>query len=200
LFLIIQIVSIGTLPDLAKSERPLADAAAGFMGNFGAGFIAVGALISVLGNLNGGFLAASRLPFAMAEQNELPQALAKTHPQFKTPTLSILITAVLVLLLTIQSSFLTAVAIATITRLLVYASTCLALPFFRRRTNIPNAEYKAPYGIMASILSLALIVWLMVNVDYKKEGLAIAIAVVIGLVLYFAYRFFGKKSDEVSAI
>jgi amino acid transporter len=200
LFLVIQIVSIGTLPDLGKSERPLADAAVGFMGTFGAGFIAIGALISILGNLNGGFLAASRLPFAMAEQNELPRALAKTHRKFKTPTLSILITAAITLALTIQSSFLTAVAIATITRLLVYATTCLALPVFRRRENVPNAVYKAPFGIAASILSLALIVWLMANIDYKKEGLAIIITAVIGLGLYFLYRLLSSKKDKPAAI
>ncbi|MBA2735151.1 MAG: amino acid permease, partial [Pyrinomonadaceae bacterium] len=42
LFIIIQIVAIGTLPELAASERPLADAAGKFMGSFGAAFIAVG--------------------------------------------------------------------------------------------------------------------------------------------------------------
>ncbi|HVE56085.1 MAG TPA: APC family permease, partial [Pyrinomonadaceae bacterium] len=85
LFMIIQIVSIGTLPGLAASERPLADAAGNFLGTYGAAFIAIGALVSILGNLNGGYLASSRIPFAMAEQNELPQILAKTHSKFKTP-------------------------------------------------------------------------------------------------------------------
>ena len=200
LFLVIQVVAIGTFPGLAQSERPLADAAATFIGGIGAGFIVIGALISILGNLNGGFLAASRLPFAMAEQNELPRALAKTHPKFKTPALSIFITAAITLVLTIQSSFLTAVAIATITRLLVYATTCLALPVFRRRQDIPQAEYRAPFGIAASILSLALIAWLMTNVDYKKEGLAVILAVAVGLVLYFSYRFFGKRKVEPKTI
>ena len=138
LFVLIQIVTIGNLPDLAKSERPLADAAGKFMGSFGAAFIAVGALISILGNLNGGFLAASRLPFAMAEQKDLPQVLARTHEKYKTPFFSIILTAAVILVLTIQSSFFTAVTIATITRLLVYAATCLALPVFRRRSDIPG--------------------------------------------------------------
>lgn len=195
LFILVQIVAIGTLPGLANSERPLADAATGFMGNFGARFIAIGALISIFGHFNGGFLATSRLPFAIAEQKELPEVFAKTHPRFKTPTWSILITAVVMLILTIQSSFLTAVTISTVTRLLVYATTCLALPVFRRREDVPKAEFKAPYGIAASILSLGLIVWLMFNVDYKKEGLAILIAIATGMLIYFAYRIFGSPKD-----
>jgi basic amino acid/polyamine antiporter, APA family len=194
LFLIVQIVAIGTLPELAASERPLADAAAKFMGAFGATFIGVGALISILGNLNGGFLASSRIPFAMAEQKELPAVLGKTHAKFKTPYLSIFVTGAVILILTLWSSFYTAVAIATITRLLVYATTCAALPVFRWRPNAPQAEFIAPLGIVAAVLSLGLIVWLLTNVDFKKEGLAILIVAAVGLVIFAVSKMAGKKA------
>jgi APA family basic amino acid/polyamine antiporter len=85
LFILIQIVAIGTLPELAKSDKPLADSAGVFMGAFGAAFITVGAIISILGNLNGGYLATTRIPFAMAEQKELPEFIGRTHENFKTP-------------------------------------------------------------------------------------------------------------------
>lgn len=196
LFIVIQIVAVGTLPELAGSKTPLADAAGKFMGYFGAAFITVGALISVLGNLNGGFLAASRIPFAMAEQKDLPQILAKTHKKFKTPFVSLLLTAVLIYIFTLQTSFYTALAIATITRLIVYATTCASLPIFRWRSCTPRAEFLAPFGILASLLSLILIGWLLTNVDFKKEGLPILIAAAVGLVLYFAYRFFSKSRSE----
>lgn len=196
LFLIIQIVSIGTLPDLAQSTTPLADAAGKFMGGFGAIFIGIGALVSILGNLNGGFLAASRIPFAMAEQNEMPQILGKTHEKFKTPYVSIILTAIVILILTIQSSFFTAVTIATVTRLLVYATTCAALPVFRRRKDIPKAEFFVPFGIIAAVLSLALIVWLLAGVDFRKEGMPILIAVGIGLILYVIQRFTRKSATS----
>ncbi|MDQ3041965.1 MAG: APC family permease, partial [Acidobacteriota bacterium] len=156
LFIIIQIVSIGTLPELAQSERPLADAAGKFMGSFGAAFIAAGALVSILGNLNGGFLAASRIPYAMAEQRELPQIIGATHERFKTPYVSLFLTATAMLFLTVQSSFISALTIATITRLLVYATTCASLPVFRFRTGAPEAKFIAPFGIAASVISLIL--------------------------------------------
>jgi basic amino acid/polyamine antiporter, APA family len=195
LFIVIQIVAIGTLPNLADSKTPLADAAGNFLGSFGASFIAIGALVSILGNLNGGFLAASRIPFAMAEQKELPQSLAKTHEKFKTPYISLLLTAAVILVFTLQTSFYAALTIATITRLLVYATTCASLPVFRRRNNAPEAKFIAPFGIAATILSLILIVWLLTNVDFRKEGLAILIAAVFGLIVYFAYRFYRKRAS-----
>ena len=195
LFFVVQVVAIGTLPTLAGSKTPLADAAGQFMGTFGAGFIAIGALISVLGNLNGGFLSSSRIPFAMSEQKELPAVLSKTHPRFRTPHIAIILTSAVVLVLTIFTTFLTAVTIASITRLLVYATTCLALPVFRQRTDVPPARFSVPLGILASVLSLGLIAWLLTNVDFKKEGLPIMIASAIGLLIYLAYRFLGRTSE-----
>jgi len=194
LFILIQVVAVGTLPGLATSERPLAEAAGTFLGTFGAAFIIVGALVSVLGNLNGGFLPTSRIPFAMAEQKELPSILAKTHSKFKTPYVSIILTSLVIFVFTIQTSFVTALTIATITRLLVYAVTCASLPVFRSRTDAPPAKFIAPFGIIAAVLSLGLIVWLLANVDYKKEGLVMLIMAAIGLVIYFAYRFLGKRN------
>lgn len=196
LYLLIQTVAIGTLPGLAGSKTPIADAAGTFLGGFGATFIAVGALISILGNLNGGFLAASRLPFAMAEQKELPQVIGKTHERFKTPYISIFITAGAIIALTIYSSFFTAVTIATVTRLLVYATTCLALPVFRKNSSAPPAKFTAPFGIGAAVISVILIGWLLTQVDFAKEGLPILIAAIVGLVIYLLYRFFGNSSEK----
>ncbi|MFN2500765.1 MAG: APC family permease [Pyrinomonadaceae bacterium] len=188
LYILIQTVSIGTLPGLATSERPLADAATVSLGALGAGFITIGALISIFGNLNVGVLSATRLLFAMSEQRELPPAVAKTHARFKTPYVAIGLTAVVILVLTIQSSFLTALTIATITRLLVYATTCLALIVFRRRDDLPQPAFAAPYGIVAALLSIGLIVWLLTNVDFAKEGVAILIAALVGLVIFGGFR------------
>ncbi|PYT00384.1 MAG: APC family permease [Acidobacteria bacterium] len=186
-YIAIQIVSIGTLPGLATSERPIADAASGFLGRYGAAFISLGVIVSILGNLNTGVLSATRTLFAMSEQRELPRIFEWTHPRFKTPYVSIIATTLVMLGLTIYSSFLTAVAIATITRLLFYATTCLALPIFRRRTDLPPAQFSAPFGVVAAVLSLILIVWLLTNVDFSKEGLPIVIFATIGFIVYAAY-------------
>lgn len=195
LYILIQIVSIGSLPGLATSERPLADAAASFMGRFGAAFITVGALISILGNLNVGLLGGTRLLFAISEQRDLPPVLAVTHERFKTPHISIMLTAAVILVLTLQSSFLTALAIATITRLLVYATTCIALPLFRSRGDAaPEAKFIAPLGVISSLLSIGLIVWLLAQVDLAKEGVRILIAAAIGLVIYGAYKSMSRRS------
>ena len=197
IYIVVQIVSIGTLPGLAASERPIADASVVFLGPFGAAFISIGVVVSILGNLNTGALSASRTLFGMSEQGDLPPVFDRTHSKFKTPYVSIIVTAVVMLILTIQSSFFTAVAIATIARLLFYATTCLALPIFRRRADLPKAPFTVPFGVVAAVLSIGLIVWLLTNVDYAKEGLAVIIAAAIGLILYASSYFFRQKREEV---
>src|SRR5262245_30691668 len=65
-YILIQVVCVGTLPELAASNRPLADSSERFLGVVGATVITVGVAISIIGNLVVVLLAAARLPFAMA--------------------------------------------------------------------------------------------------------------------------------------
>lgn len=193
IFISVQFVAIGTFSELAKSERPLADAATQFMGSFGGAFIALGALISILGNLNGGFLAATRLPFAMADEDKaLPSIVAKTHPTFRTPHVAILLTALPILILTLQSSFLSALTMATLTRLLVYATTCLALPILRRRNDLAEPRFKLPFGNFIAVVSIALIIYLLSTITLT-ELRNLAISALVGFVLWFMFRKFSKN-------
>jgi len=195
LYIFVQGVAIGTLPELTTSDRPLTDAANGFLGPFGAALIAGAAVVSIFGNLNVGVLNGTRLLFAMGENRELPRLLGRIHPRYKTPYISIILNGLIMLILTVQSSFLTALAIAVITRLLVYATTCLALPVFRFRTKGASTAFLIPFGFLISILALALIGWLLANVDFGKEGLAVIALAIVGLVLYGGSRFFEKSES-----
>ena len=187
-----QTVAIGTLPQLASSERPLADAAVNFIGPMGCRSSPSAAIISIFGNLNVGLLAGSRLLYAMGERNELPAIFASTHQRFRTPVASLIVKTVFIFVLTVQSSFISAVAIATITRLLVYATTCLALPIFRSRGDVPEARFKAPLGMAAAVLSMVLIAWLLTSVDFAKEGISLAVWLFIGLVIFVLMKLFGR--------
>jgi amino acid transporter len=192
LYILIQVVCVGTLPGLAQSTKPLADAGSLFLGPAGGAIISAGAIISITGNLNILLLSGSRLPFAMAEQKQLPAFVGSIHRKFFTPYVSILITAALMLFLTLKSSFLTALTISTIARLVTYAATCLALPVFRARADVPAAVFRLPGGTIIAILSLLLIVWLLLNSNLGEAGAA-AWAGGAGLVIYFAYWLYSRR-------
>ncbi len=186
-YILIQIVCIGTLPGLSASDRPLADAARNFLGQPGAAIISIGAVISILGNLNVVMLSASRLPFAMAERGELPRFLAAVNKRFSTPHAAILLTSVLMAALTLSGTFLYAVTLSTLARLLVYTATCAALPVLRRRAVAPPCTFRVPGGLLVSLGVLVLTVWLLWSSTWR-EARDTAIAAAIGLAVYAGSR------------
>lgn len=200
LFLLIQVVCIGTLPQLSASERPLADASRNFLGVLGPSIISATALVAILGTLNAVMLALTRLPFSMAVENQLPRWLARVHPRFHTPHVSILISAAAVLLLALSGTFMYAVRVTVVTRVIVYISTCVALPVLRRRDKTiaragkqgSRTAFHLPVGILISIVCVILCLLLLANSSWR-EVRDVAIAVAIGLVFYAATRFFSKE-------
>ncbi|HWX43224.1 MAG TPA: amino acid permease [Blastocatellia bacterium] len=188
LFILIQAVCIGTLPQLGGSERPLAEASSRFLGGAGPSVISAGALISILGTMNVIMLASSRIPFALAEQGQLPRFLLRIHPRFRTPHVSILISAALVLLLALSGTFIYLLTLSLITRIIVYAVTCAALPVLRRRKAAPAASFKAPAGVLVSIGAVMICVALLFSAQWH-EVRDVVIGASAGLVLYLGLRF-----------
>jgi len=192
-YILIQVVCIGTLPELAKSTKPLADAGQRFMGTAGGVLISAGAMISIAGNLNILVLSGSRIPFAIAERKQLPSFLAQVNQRFFTPHASIMITAAVMLVVTLKSSFVAALTISAIARLVTYAVTCTALPVLRRKASVPAAIFKVRGGPIIAVAALGLSIWLLAN-STLREAIQAAIAATVGLLIYLTYRFARYKS------
>ena len=204
-YVLIQVVCIGTLPGLGNSAKPLADAGQQFMGNAGGALISAGAIISIAGNLNIVLLSGSRVPFAIAEQNQLPAFLARVHRRFFTPHVAIVITAALMLVLTLKSSFVQALTISTIARLVTYAATCLALPVLRHRKDAPPMEFRVRGGTAdRHCLTVAggvasdqqrMTDWTAGKKWWAFETVQAALAGAVGLALYFGYRLYRGRAS-----
>jgi amino acid transporter len=199
LYIVIQVVCIGTLPGLANSERPLVDASSRFLGASGAYILSVGALISVTGTLNSIMLAAPRVLFAMAEQGQLPRPLAGTHRRFRTPHIAILISAAVMLVLTLQDTFMSALTISTVIRLLAYIATCISLPVLRFRNDLALPRFSAPGGAAVAVAATALSVWLLSN-SPANDARAAGLAAALGLIIFFVWGKPQKKADPYRAL
>jgi APA family basic amino acid/polyamine antiporter len=185
LYVALQAICIGTVPNLATSQRPLADAGGYIMGSAGAAFISFGALISIAGTMNGNMLTGPRLLFAMAENGQLPRIASLTHARFKTPHIAILFSAALMLLLTLSGTFISLATLSTVIRLTTYASTCAAVQVLRRRREEPGL-FVMPFGQVISTAALLLIVWLLSSSAWS-EVIKTLLAALAGLLLYAAY-------------
>ena len=153
IFTLAQVVSLGTLADLPASKTPLADSALLFAGAAGALLLTAGAAISMTGNNVGQAVAGSRHLFALAEQRDIPEVLARIHPVYRTPWISIIATTGVALAMALSGLFATLAAGSAVSRLVVYIGTCGAVarfpPAVVRRPCPPRAVHR-PRGSRAS--------------------------------------------------
>jgi len=154
LYVLLQFACIGTLGSLATSTRPVADAATAMVGDAGGVVITAGAVVLLLGVLVSLMLGASRTLFAMAEREQMPRALARVHPRFRTPVAAIGIACLAAWASTLASTFTTAISIAVGTRVLSYIVVCAALPALRRRRDVAPARFRLPAGDLVAALSI----------------------------------------------
>ena len=133
LYMLIQVVCIGTLPSLAQTDKPLADAASNFLPGWGGTAITIGALISFTGTLNGGVLVTSRTAYGMAEKKVLPSFLGKVHDKFRTPYISLLFVCGILLMLTLTNSLFFLLTVNALGTLALYIISCASLIKLRKK-------------------------------------------------------------------
>jgi basic amino acid/polyamine antiporter, APA family len=186
LFTLVQIVALGTLPGLAASKTPLADAAMLFMGGSGAALLTMGAVLSTTGNNMGQALSGSRNLFALAEQGDLPRFFGFVHPIFRTPVNAILVTSGVSLVLAVSGRYADLALVSAISRLLVYVATCastLRLRSLAFSGLVKPPTFVVPFGPL--IPSAAIVIALAMLAGARREQLiAGAVSLVVGGLLY----------------
>ncbi|HRE53122.1 MAG TPA: APC family permease [Flavitalea sp.] len=187
-YCLIQLVCIGSLPGLATSDRPLAEAAAGFMGPWGGGLIVAGALISITGTLNVLLLSGSRMPYALSLEKQLPPVFTTVHPKYLTPTWSLIAMGAAIAIVSLLWSFITALAVASVIRVLVYLIVCAALIKLRKQNanTSGKAHFKLRYGRPLALTGIGLSFWLL-SATKQNEIVSVSVCILAGLVLYFIF-------------
>ncbi|PYU73522.1 MAG: hypothetical protein DMG49_05995 [Acidobacteria bacterium] len=153
LFIAVQYLVIHTIPNVATSSAPAVDSARRFLAPLGVRIVAAGTLVSAYGYLSANMLHTPRITFAMGERGDFPAFFGKIHPRFRTPHLSIVIFAIVLLLFSIAGNFRWNAMLSSVARLFVYGSVAAALRALRKKQ--PQAEaFRLPYGILIAGLAL----------------------------------------------
>lgn len=185
LYVGLQTVAQGVLgPELAQNtEAPLAAAAARVFGDWGARLLHVGGVISIYATVSGDMLGAPRVVFASARDGSLPRILARVHPTYKTPYVSIIVFASVICALALSGTFKPLAQVASGSILVVYAGVSLAVLRVRRRDG-PGAAgaFTIPGGAVVPVLSCLVVAWLLWQLTpAEATGLASLVGVAVAV-------------------
>ncbi len=181
LYALAQLGAMSALPDLSQTKTPIASAAAALIGPIGAIIVTVGALLSMAGTNSGTMLEGSRMLYALARDRR-GGPISYVHPRFHTPTVAIVIHAVVALVLALAGSFEKLALLSATARLTTYLVTSASIPFLRRGS---TSTFRIPLIVPA----LGVLISLAFFFSLKMENfLAAAIAIVVGAGVYLATR------------
>jgi len=184
---LVQVVAEGTLPTLASSQTPLADAAFAFMGAGGALLIGIGAVISMMGNNAGQILTGSRLLFALGENGDLPRFFGRVHPRFRTPANAVLFSAGVTLTLALSGSFAVLAAASAVARLITYLGVCTATLRLRNPRFdhvVRPATFVTPFGPVVPVLATLVSSGILVGAS-RQQLVTGGLALIAGAALFF---------------
>ena len=194
LYIMIQVTVQGILGGSITEYRdaPLAETARRMIGPAGATFVIAGATFSMFGNISGMVLNMPRVLFAAARDNVIPfHSLAKVHPRFLTPHVSVIIYAALGFLSASAGEFRQLALLSSASYLLIYLGVVLSMIRFRLTHDNADGSYRIPGGYIIPVISVIAIVWLLTNIP-ANELRAMVLFIVILTVLYFMLALFRR--------
>jgi APA family basic amino acid/polyamine antiporter len=181
-YISVQYVVIRILPDAGASQMVAVDAARRFLGPFSVSLVTLGILVSAYGYLSANMLHTPRLTFAMGQSGDFPAFFAAIHPRFRTPHLSIVTFAILLLLFSVGTDFRWSAILGAVSRLFIYGCVAAALPVLRRKQ--PNADaFRLPGGMLFPGLAL-LFTGTLVTQMHLRELVVVAITVLLALLTW----------------
>lgn len=174
----------------AREDRVATAVMTQMFGSIGGSLMAVAIMISGFGCCNGLILSGARVYYAMAKDGLFFRSVARLHPVYKTPAISLMVQMVWTCVLCISGSYGQLLDYIIFAVLVFYVLTIFGL-FVLRRTH-PEAErpYKAVgYPVLPAIyIVMALfidVVLLRYKPQYTWPGLFI---VLLGIPVYYIWR------------
>ncbi len=186
IYVAVQWVALGTVPDLGTSATPLADGAGDFLGTWGGWLLTAGAAISILGTNGGSVLAGPRYLFALARDGFGPRVLASVHPRFRTPAAALLTQTAIALPLALSGSFVGLATLSVVARLVTYLATASAVPVLRRH-HAATESFRLPGGLAIPAIAIMVSLALLANASWTNLAAAAA-AALVGAVIYLLRR------------
>jgi APA family basic amino acid/polyamine antiporter len=186
---------IGSGIQYAAEDRVATAAVQVMLGGKGAGLMAAAIMISTFGCTNGMVMAGARVYYAMAKDRLFFSSVAKVHPKYHTPAISLLVQGVWAAILTLTGTYSELLDYVIFAAVLFYILTIVGI--FRLRHTRPDAP--RPYRVWGYpvlpllYIALATFVELVLLTHKTFRSLAGLSIVAIGIPVYYLWRRGGKE-------
>ena len=179
------VLPIGEIPG---SRLVAADVAQRVIGPAGVVFVSITVMVSTFGTLNTVLFTSPRVFFAMADDGLFFRSVAKIHPRFGTPYVSITMVAMLGMALVLLTTF-ERLADMFVTAFLPFYLLAVASVFRLRGTPGYNPTFRVPLYPVVPLLFIVSVLYLLGNAivqpSSRMSTLAVLGVLVAGIPVYY---------------
>lgn len=183
--------------ELAVSTSPFADAATILFDSWGAGLVAIGAMISILGALNGNILVAGQLTRAIALDNFLPEKLATLSPK-NTPAAGLKVAGIMSTILVVMnyhkgliSAYTIVILMSTLMSFIVYVGSSITSLYFLKK-DLDSGKKLSLKILITSLLALVFSLFAMIG-SGAEAAFYSGIYLLAGIPVYLWMKYSHKK-------
>jgi APA family basic amino acid/polyamine antiporter len=176
--------------EVGNSPRVAGEMMRRILGGPGAGVVAVAAMISIFAALNGSILTGSRVPYAAARDGYFFRAVARVHPEYRTPGVSITVLGTWSALLVLTGGFRQLFTYVMFASWIIYGMTTAAVMVLRKkRPDLPRPYRTLGYPVVPILfVAVAFLLVLSTLHDSPRESIMGIGMTALGLPFYFYWK------------
>ncbi len=176
--------------EVAGTPRVAAEMMRKIYGSAGAGAVSVAAMVSIFAALNGSILTGARVPYAMARDGLFFRPVARVHPVYRTPGVSILALSGWAALLVLSGRYEELYTYVIFASWILYGMTAVAVLVLRKKRPEMHRPYRTVGYPVVPVLFVfgAVAVLLFTLRQSPRESLLGLGGILSGLPFYFHWR------------
>jgi basic amino acid/polyamine antiporter, APA family len=175
-----------TSTEVAGATRVAADMMRKIAGPSGAAAVSIAAMISIFAALNGSILSGSRVPYAAARDGYFFRGVARVHPQYHTPGVSIIVLSLWSCVLVLSGKYDDLFNLVIFASWILYGMTAAAVLVLRKKRPDLHRPYRTlGYPVVPILFIAGAAILLVTTARERPRESALGIGlIVLGLPFY----------------
>jgi basic amino acid/polyamine antiporter, APA family len=175
---------------VSKSDRVAAEMMRKVLGQSGAAWVSVAAMISIFAALNGSILSGSRVPYALSRDGLFFRAYSSVHPTFGTPSNSILLLSVWSSVLVLTGRYEQLYTMVIFPSWILYAMATASVIVLRRtRPDLPRPYKTIGYPVVPVLFVLVAIALILSTLFNSPRESVLGLGIIaVGVPFYRRWR------------